>query len=75
MLIDKKYVTVPVCKICHLKLNLMRQGKIIMSPTKVYHSVFQGELSALLKAHKKEGKVLAECVIWTYRGTKASNVA
>jgi hypothetical protein len=31
------------------KIELDEKGKIIMSPVKVYHSVFQGEIAALLK--------------------------
>lgn len=57
------------------KIELNEKGNIVMSPTKVYHSVFQGELAALLKAHRHEGKVLTECAIWTHRGTKVSDVA
>jgi Uma2 family endonuclease len=57
------------------KIELDEKGKIIMSPVKVYHSVFQGEIAALLKAHRKDGKVLTECAIWTHRGTKVADVA
>jgi Uma2 family endonuclease len=57
------------------KIELNEKGNIVMSPVNVYHSVFQGELAALLKAQRHEGKVLTECAIWTHRGTKVADVA
>ena len=57
------------------KIELNAQGKIIMSPAKVYHSILQGEIAALLKQHDKTGKVLTECAIKTHKGTKVADVA
>ena len=57
------------------KIELNRQGQLIMTPVKVYHSVFQGEIAALLKAERKDGKVLTECAVRTHQGTKVADVA
>lgn len=57
------------------KIELDETGKILMSPVKVYHSVFQGEIAALLKSYRKDGKVLTECAIQTHKGTKVADVA
>ncbi|MFZ1492324.1 MAG: Uma2 family endonuclease [Candidatus Competibacter denitrificans] len=57
------------------KIELDETGKIIMSPTKVYHSVYQGEIIRLLFSLSKTGKALAECAIATRLGTKVADVA
>ena len=57
------------------KIELNRQGQLIMTPVKVYHSVFQGEMAAQLKTERKEGKVLTECAVHTHQGTKVADVA
>ncbi len=57
------------------KIELDEKGRIVMSPAKVYHSVFQGEIAGLLKSHRKDGKVLTECAIKTYKGTKVADAA
>lgn len=57
------------------KIELDEKGRILMSPMKVYHSVFQGEIAAMLRMHRKDGKILTECAIKTYKGTKVADVA
>lgn len=57
------------------KIELDAQGKVIMSPTKVYHSVLQGEIAALLRLNRQDGKILTECAIHTRKGTKVADVA
>jgi Uma2 family endonuclease len=57
------------------KIELDEYGRIIMSPTKIYHSVLQGEIAALLKRHRQDGKILTECAIQTAKGTKVADVA
>lgn len=57
------------------KIELDETGKIIMSPTKVYRSVYQGEIVRLLFSLSDEGKALAECAIATRLGTKVADVA
>ena len=65
----------PELKDLSFKIELNRQGQLIMTPVKVYHSVFQGEIAALLKAERKDGKVLTECAVRTHQGTKIADVA
>jgi len=57
------------------KIELDAQGKVIMSPVKVYHSALQGEIAAALKLNRKDGKILTECAIQTRQGTKVADVA
>jgi len=57
------------------KIELNERGKILMAPAKVYHSVFQGEIAALLRQNRKDGKILTECAIKTHKGTKVADVA
>lgn len=57
------------------KIELNEIGQILMSPAKVYHSVFQGELAALLRMNRTDGKILTECAINTPKGTKVADVA
>lgn len=69
-----------VCDAPHLrnlpfKIELENSGKIIMSPVKLAHSVFQGEIAATLRAHRKDGKILAECAVKTRAGVKVADVA
>lgn len=46
-----------------------------MSPVKVYHSDFQGEIEFLLRSLLKKGKSVQECTIITRKGTKVADVA
>ncbi|MFO1433472.1 MAG: Uma2 family endonuclease [Candidatus Competibacteraceae bacterium] len=57
------------------KIELDAQGKVIMSPVKVYHSALQGEIAAALRSNRKDGKILTECAIQTSKGTKVADVA
>ena len=57
------------------KIELDEAGKIIMSPTKVYHSIYQGEIVRLLCASSQAGKAMVECAIATRKGTKVADVA
>ena len=57
------------------KIELDETGKIIMSPTKVYHSIYQGEIAYQLHARSPTGKTLVECAIATRKGTKVADVA
>jgi len=56
------------------KIELNKIGKIIMSPLKVYHSLYQGKLSGLLYKYLNGGDVLVECAIKTQQGTKVADV-
>jgi Uma2 family endonuclease len=57
------------------KIELDETGKIIMSPTKVYHSIYQGEIAGLLFTLSETGKPITECAIATRKGTKVADVA
>ena len=57
------------------KIELNEYGKVVMSPVKVYHSAFQGEIEYLLRSLLKTGKTLPECAIATKKGTKVADVA
>ena len=57
------------------KIELTQEGKILMSPTKVYHSMFQGEIAAMFKMQRTDGKVLTKCAINTKEGVKVADVA
>jgi Uma2 family endonuclease len=54
------------------KIELTETGQILMSPVKVSHSAYQGEM---IRTLPKKGKVLAECAIATRLGTKVADVA
>ena len=57
------------------KIELDARGRIVMSPSKVYHSALQGEIAALLRLHRNDGKILTECAVRTPQGTKVADVA
>jgi len=57
------------------KIELNEYGQIIMSPVKIYHSVFQGEIEFILRTLLPKGKALPEFAIKTSKGTKAVDVA
>ncbi len=56
------------------KIELNEDGKIIMSPQKVYHSIFQGEIANLLRIFLNTGRAFPECAIYTDSGTKVADV-
>lgn len=56
------------------KIELNEYGKIVMSPQKLYHSIFQGKIQNLLRQFKKVGEVFPECAIYTEKGTKVADV-
>jgi Uma2 family endonuclease len=57
------------------KIELDETGKIIMAPTKVYHSIYQGEIVRWLSTFSRTGKAIVECAIATRKGTKVADVA
>lgn len=57
------------------KIELNERGQIIMSPVKVYHSLYQAEIAYWLRSLLKPGKTLTECAINTKQGTKVADVA
>ena len=65
----------PSLKNLPFKIELNGDGKILMTPVKVWHSAFQGELEFLLRSFLHSGKTLPECAISTKEGTKVADVA
>jgi Uma2 family endonuclease len=57
------------------KIELNEYGQIVMNPVRLSHSVFQGEIISRLRSLNPDGKVLAECAVWTKKGTKVADVA
>lgn len=57
------------------KIELDETGKIIMAPTKVYHSIYQGDIAYRLQTLAPTGKAIVECAIATRKGTKVADVA
>lgn len=64
----------PSLKDLPFKIELDELGKIIMSPVKLYHSFYQGEIAFLLRSLLNGGRVLPECAIKTTQGTKVADV-
>ena len=57
------------------KIELNNQGKILMTPVKVNHSILQGKIIGYLYRSLTGGEALAECAIRTQQGTKVADVA
>ena len=55
------------------KIELNRQGQIIMSPTRNKHGLYQGRIAYLLQSLLSHGRVLTECAVDTSEGTIASS--
>ena len=56
------------------KIELDSFGKIIMSPTRVFHGIYQARIGHLLTL-LLGGTVITECAIQTAFGTKVADVA
>jgi Uma2 family endonuclease len=65
----------PVLRDLPFKIELNECGEIIMNPVKPGHSLYQGEISYLLRTMRPDGRALVECAIHTRKGTKAADVA
>ena len=57
------------------KVELDGWGRIVMSPHRKEHSVYQGEIGARLSRLLPGGKVMSECAIDTAAGVKVADVA
>ena len=57
------------------KVELNKQGKIIMSPARNRHSYFQGTIAATLGRIMPSGKVMVECGVRTSDNVKVADVA
>jgi Uma2 family endonuclease len=56
------------------KIELNRQGQIVMSPTRNKHGFFQAQIAILLKQFLPHGFVLTECAVDTHEGTIVADV-
>ena len=54
------------------KIELNEWGQVVMSPTKLYHSIFQGRITRHLP---ESGEIIVECAINTAKGVKVADVA
>jgi len=57
------------------KIETNERGEIVMAPVTVSHSAYQGGIGFLLGSLRQNGSVLAECAIYTAKGTKVADVA
>ena len=57
------------------KIELNKQGQIIMSPASIKHVFFQAEIMMLLRDKLVDGKVVPEFPIETSEGVKVADVA
>jgi len=57
------------------KIELNDEGKVLMTPVKVNHSILQGKIIGHLYQNIIGGEALAECAIKTQQGTKVADVA
>jgi Uma2 family endonuclease len=69
-----------VCESPHLKdlpykIETNRHGKILMSPTYLWHGNYQFEIGSLLKRLMPSGRVITECAVDTTDGTRVADVA
>ena len=56
------------------KIELNERGQILMSPVRLYHSAFQGEIIRYLTQLIDGGKAFPEFAIATEKGTKVADV-
>ncbi len=56
------------------KIELNERGQILMSPVRLYHSAFQGEIIRYLTRLLDGGKAFPEFAIATEKGTKVADV-
>ncbi len=56
------------------KIELNEEGKVLMTPVKIYHAALQGELEFLLRSLLRGGKTLPECAIQTRKGIRVADV-
>lgn len=57
------------------RLELTRQGQLVMSPHRSYHSIYQSRIIRWLNRLLPEGEAMPECPIETKIGTVVADVA
>ncbi|MGH9940461.1 MAG: Uma2 family endonuclease, partial [Blastocatellia bacterium] len=65
----------PSLKDLPFKIETNEWGQVVMSPTNILHSAYEGEISGLLYELMKEGEMLVGCAIETRKGAKVADVA
>ena len=56
------------------KIELNEEGKVLMTPVKIYHAALQGELEFLLRSRLRTGKTMPECAVQTRQGVRVADV-
>jgi len=56
------------------KIELNEEGKVLMTPVKIYHAALQGELEFILRSLLCKGRTLPECAIHTRKGIRVADV-
>jgi hypothetical protein len=64
----------PDLKNLPFRIELNERGQIVMSPVKIIHSFYQGEIEHLLRSLTESGTAMPECAISTHKGTKVADV-
>ncbi len=69
-----------VCESPHLKdlpykIETNRYGKILMSPTYLWHGGYQAHIVKLLDRLMEKGRIITECAVETTDGTRVADVA
>ncbi len=71
----KEVIESPYLQNLPFKIETNEFGEIIMNPVKIGHSIYQGQISSLMKMMRPEGIAMVECAIRTSKGTKVADVA
>ena len=71
----KEVVESPYLRDLPFKIETNEFGEIIMNPVKIGHSIYQGEISSLMKTMRPEGVAMVECAVRTRKGTKVADAA
>ena len=64
----------PALRDLPFKIELNEYGKIVMTPAKVIHAMYRGELGHLLHKQRLDGLCATNCAIRTRQGTKVADV-
>jgi Uma2 family endonuclease len=71
----KEVVESPYLQNLPFKIETNEFGEIVMNPVKIGHSIYQGEISSLMKTMRPEGVAMVECAVRTRKGTKVADAA
>lgn len=65
----------PALKDLPYKMEMDRQGRIVLTPVKNIHGWLQAKIASRLQLSLPAGEVITECAIETAEGTKVADVA